>query len=337
MDQQFAMQWVQQNIAAFGGNPRNVTVFGESAGGESMFSNLVSPLASGLFRRMIIESGSYAQTLPALSVAESEGMSFSSAAGCSDQTAACLRALSVQAILNNQSVIAGIGGLTLTPNVDGHVLPESIDTALAGGDFNHVPVIDGTNHDEFRLFVALLFDLGIGPMTADQYAPVLDYYFGSNGPAVLSEYPPANYPSPDLAFATVITDNTFSCPALDADDSMAKFTRVRAYEFADENAPALLPPVSFPYGAYHGAELQYLFGATPPDAFTPEQVELSGNMINAWTRFAKNGNPGGGWKPLSRSGDGFFESLVPPSPQREAVSAFSADHNCSFWQSLPSN
>ncbi|MGH7223246.1 MAG: carboxylesterase/lipase family protein, partial [Gemmataceae bacterium] len=326
MDQQFAMQWVQQNIAAFGGNPKNVTIFGESAGGNSMFVNLVSPTAAGLFRRMIIESGSYEPVLPTLSGAEAAGMTFAGDVGCGDQTAACLRSVPVQTLLNNQPVIGILLGLVLTPNIDGYVLPESIGTALAGGDFNRVPVIDGTNHDEFRGYVALLFDLIGGPITTAEYPSVVGtlagVIVGGNGPAILAEYPSADYPSPDLALGTWVTDYLFSCHALQADDSMVKFTQTRACEFADENAPVNgMPPVSFPYGAYHSAELQYLSGATPNPAFTSDQVELSDRMISYWTRFAKNGNPGEGWKPLSRTGDGFFESLVPPVPRRETVSA----------------
>jgi len=97
------------------------------------------------------------------------------------------------------------------------------------------------------------------------------------------------------------------------------------------------PPVSFPYGASHGFELPYLFdyaGFVP--MFSAEQQELSDRMIRAWTNFAKHGKPGGGWKPLRRSGDGFFESLVPPKPVHKAASAFNADHKCSFWHSLAS-
>jgi len=339
MDQQAAFKWVKQNIAAFGGNPGNVTIFGESAGGQSMFSNLVSPLAKGLFRRVIIESGSYGIVLPTLADSEANGTAFANAVGCSNQTVDCLRSVPVDTLLSNQGLLAGITGFTLTPNIDGFVLPQSIDTALADGDFNRVPVIDGTNHDEFRLFVALIFDLGIGPMTADLYPGVLEAYFTSNAPAVLSEYPLSDFPSPDLAFATLITDNVFSCQAVEADMSMAKFTTTYTYEFADENAPSFLPPVSFPLGAAHSFELPYLFDSTviggPPPPFTPDQQTLSDAMIANWTNFARDGVPIHGWKRLSKSGKGAFEVLVPPTPVQEPVGTFSADHKCSFWASLP--
>jgi len=362
MDQQFAMQWVKRNIAAFGGDPRNVTIFGESAGGLSMFANLVSPQAKDLFQRVIIESGSYSIKLSTLAGAEANGTTLGNEVGCSDQSADCLRGVPVKTILNNQGTIAGLIGFGLTPNVDGYVLPQSIDTALSSGSFNRVPVIDGTNHDEFRLFVALIFDLGSGPITADEYPGLIGLYGGSNAAAMLAEYPLSDYLSPDLAFATLVTDDVFSCQALEADTWMAKFTETRAYEFADENAPSFLPSVSFPYGASHSFELPYLFNlAYFSPTFTAAQQQLSDRMIRAWTNFAKDGDPGRGWKPLSRSGDGFFESLAPPLPKPEEgagfsadhfgddffesllprfpkpekAAAFSADHKCSFWQSLP--
>src|SRR4029077_20233537 len=93
MDQQLAMKWVKQNIEAFGGDPQNVTIFGESAGGLSTFSNLVSPSARALFERAIVESGAYRLSLPSLATAEAQGTAFATAEGCTDQTAACLRSL----------------------------------------------------------------------------------------------------------------------------------------------------------------------------------------------------------------------------------------------------
>src|SRR5262249_46986215 len=149
MDQQLALRWVKRNIAAFGGDPNNVTIFGESAGGLSTFSNLVSPRAKGLFDRAIVESGAYRLNRPSRAAAETQGKAFAAAEGCTDQTATCLRALTIEQILAKEN---RAGYVT---NVDGRVIPQSIDAALAGGEFNRVPVMNGSNHDEWRLFVAL--------------------------------------------------------------------------------------------------------------------------------------------------------------------------------------
>src|SRR5215467_13917405 len=137
LDQQAALRWVQRNIRAFGGNPDNVTIFGESAGGLSVQSQLASPLGAGLFHKAIVESGAYSLQQPSLATAEAIGAAFAASAGCADPStaAACLRSLSVTAILAHQSAS------TLVPNLDGFVLPSTVLSAFSTGQFNHVPVI----------------------------------------------------------------------------------------------------------------------------------------------------------------------------------------------------
>src|SRR4029077_12803427 len=154
MDQQAALHWVQRNVRGFGGNPGDVTLFGESAGGLSTLAQLVSPGARGLFQRAIVESGTYQLTQQPLAAAETAGQAFAAKAGCATtasakHTAPCLRSLPVSKILANENPVG------YTPDVDGAVLTQSIKTALARGQFNRVPVVIGTNHDEYRLFVAV--------------------------------------------------------------------------------------------------------------------------------------------------------------------------------------
>src|SRR5215469_3747471 len=149
MDQQAALRWVKENIRAFGGNPANVTIFGESAGGQSVLLQLISPTARGLFAKAIAESGGYAQYPVTLASAEAQGQAFATKAGCADQTAKCLRSLPVATILADQNQSGA------SADIDGLVLTEPLKQALASGNFSHVPVIDGSNHDEWRLFVAL--------------------------------------------------------------------------------------------------------------------------------------------------------------------------------------
>jgi hypothetical protein len=132
MDQQAALRWVQRNIHSFGGNPGQVTLFGESAGGLSTLAQLVSPGARGLFQRAIVESGTYDLTQPSLAAAESAGQAFAAKAGCASGSAACLRRLPVSAILASEDPIG------YTPDVDGAVLTQPIETALARGQFRRV-------------------------------------------------------------------------------------------------------------------------------------------------------------------------------------------------------
>ena len=104
MDQQAALRWVQRNIAQFGGDPHNVTIAGQSAGGLSVLAQMVSPGARGLFQRAIVQSGTFALTQQPLATAEAAGETFATAVGCPDQTAACLRSVPVSDLVNNFGV-----------------------------------------------------------------------------------------------------------------------------------------------------------------------------------------------------------------------------------------
>jgi para-nitrobenzyl esterase len=329
MDQQAALRWVQRNIRGFGGNPRDVTLFGESAGGLSTLSQVVSPGARGLFQRAIIESGTYNLTQQSLATAEAAGAAFASKAGCASNTAACLRSLPVSAIVDNED----FGGYT--PDVDGAVLPETIKTALAAGRFSHVPVIIGTNHDEWRLFVALDQIDGGPAVTAANYQTMIASTLGvppAAAAAIAGVYPLSSYSSPSVALGAVGTDAIFACPALTAEQSLSQYTPTYAYEFNDENAPErFLAPVGFPYGAAHASELQYLFDLTStafPGALTAAQQQLAVTMKRDWTNLAKFGAPGGGW-PVFTAASQRVLSLVPPHPQAETD--FAAEHHCAFW------
>jgi len=334
MDQQAALRWVQRNIASFGGNPRNVTIFGESAGGLSTLSQVASPQARGLFARAIVESGSYNLTQASLSSAEAAGEAFAASAGCASQTAACLRSLPVSTILANENT-AGY-----TPNINTEVLPQTLKTAFATGDFNRVPIINGTNRDEWRLFVALS-ELEGNPVTATNYQSMISSTLGvpaAVAAVIAAEYPLSAFPSPSIALGAVGTDAIFACPALTIDQSVSQFVPTFAYEFNDENAPEnFLPPVSFPYGAAHASEIQYLMDlptAAFPGTLTAQQQQLAAIMKGYWTDFAKRGFPsfiGIPFWPLFNFTQK-MESLAPPTPQIQTD--FATTHSCAFWTAL---
>jgi para-nitrobenzyl esterase len=338
MDQQAALRWVRDNIGFFGGNPRDVTIFGESAGGLSVLSQLDSPLARGLFQRAIIESGSYDETQAPLATAEKTGTAFAAKVGCTQATtaavAACLRALPVATILAHQG-----GGET--PDLDGRVLTQSIITALQSGDFNRVPVIMGTNHDEWRLFVGLDILNGEPAPSAANYAAQIAATVGSS-PAITAEieaeYPLSRFPSAAVAVGAVGTDEIFACPSLQEVSALSRFTPTFAYEFNDENAPQrFIPNEGFPYAAAHASEIQYLFGLTTaiPAALTPAQQVLAAQMKGYWTSQARRGHPETAgqprWPLFTVSGQRML-SLDEPAPAVET--SFSAEHNCSFWASV---
>jgi len=332
MDQQFALKWVQRNIAAFGGNPHNVTIFGESAGGRSVFLQLASPMATGLFHRGIVQSGAYfGLSVPALADEEAHGQAFAASVGCSDQSAHCLRSKSVKEILENWGLFDS------SANVDGKVLPQSPDSAFGTGQFNHAPLIHGTNHDEWRFFVVLFFDLSGSPITADEYPAVVESMVGPDAaPLVLAEYPLANFDSPDLAVGAIGTDSIFSCPARAVDRVLFAQVPMFTYEFNDINAPEVfLPPVTFPYGATHASELRYLFKLSWGGQLDGVQKDLSNDMIRYWAQFARSGDPNSqgvpSWPQYDASTDE-LQSMLPPSPMPEF--GFAADHKCDFWSRL---
>jgi para-nitrobenzyl esterase len=347
MDQQFALGWVRDNIGGFGGDPDRITIFGESAGGQSVYAQLASPLAAGLFHRAIAESGSYVNfqdyfnAIVPLSVAETtgtagvpSGSTVAESVGCTDQTASCLRAVPAAALV---AIEPGL----LYPFVDGALLTQTISAAFSSGQFNRMPLISGTNHDEYRYFVALQYDLAENPiLSAAEYNVAVGGLWGpALAPSVLALYPFAGYPSGGEALGASGTDGFFSCPARNAVQSSSTFVPTYAYEFNDENAPppqfALGGSLTFPLGAYHTAELQYLF-AFPTVSLSPAQQQLADAMVGYWTQFAKTGDPNSPgappWSPYDATADQ-FQSLLPPAPTVE--SNFAAVHQCStFWNTF---
>jgi len=338
MDQIAALRWVKRNIAQFGGDPHNVTIAGQSAGGVSVLDLLVSHRSRGLFRRAIVQSGAFALTQRPLADAEAAGETFASQAGCPDQSARCLRALPVDALVNNFTapVIPGY--------VDGDILTESIGPALAAGRFAHVPILNGVNHIEELIFTAGLgiavsggTDVGVPvsrPVTAGGYTTDIAAVLGlspAQTAAVVAQYPLGSYPSPDVAFATLVSDANFACPALQVDRWTSERVPTFAYQFNDDNAPERFAPVPLP--ATHSSELQYIFdqpNAPYPGTLDSDQWALAASMRAAWASFAANGDPTTpalAW-PSFNQGENVM-SLVPPQPQD--WTGFSDAHDCSFW------
>ncbi|MBV6697692.1 carboxylesterase/lipase family protein [Kitasatospora aureofaciens] len=328
-DQQAALRWVRRNAAAFGGDPANVTLAGQSAGGMSVCSQLTSPSAEGLFDKAIIQSGSclidypkalFWPTIPAGSpwtgrtAVETAGSGLGTTLGCAD--IACLRG-------KPAAELAGHLGEFAKPAYDTPLLPAEPAQALRDGRFHRVPVLQGGNRDEHRSFVAVLDKMQ--PITEQRYHDLLAQSFGAQADAVAERYPASDYPSPAVAWATVATDRIWSCPTLQSDRLLARHTPVYTYEFADRGAPA--PPglpAGFPYGAYHASELPYLFDvAGLPATLDPGQQRLADRMIHSWTRFATTGHP---W---SRFDDGEARSLAPGEGARTVD--LEDEHNCDLW------
>jgi para-nitrobenzyl esterase len=251
-----------------------------------------------------VESGSFALTQQSLAEGEAFGQAFATSAGCSDQTAECLRKLPVATLVSKFCPNAGCAAIPGI--VDGKVLKESFGTALAAGRFARVPIINGVNHDEQRVFVtALGVSVTRGTFLAIPERPITPENYQRNIAAVLgvsdarageiaAEYPVNAYPSPAIAFSTLDNDAWWACPALQMDGWLAKRVPTFAYEFDDDNAPArAIPPLNPPV-ATHTSELGYLFDlpTAPFQApLSPEQEALAASMRAAWASFAARGDP----------------------------------------------
>ena len=335
MDQQAALRWVQRNIAQFGGDPHNVTIAGQSAGGLSVLAQLVSPGARGLFQRAIVQSGTFALNQQPLATAEAAGQTFATAVGCPDQSAACLRKVPVSDLVSKFGVeIPGV--------VDGSVLTQPIGTALARGQFARVPVINGITHDEELLFVAGLgitvsqgtnIPLAGDPKDSANYQANIAQALGvtdTRAAAIAAEYPLSAYPSPLVAFSLLVSDASFACPALQVDRwTAARGVPTYAYQFNDDNAPVNI--LGFSLGlATHGAELPYLFDQpNTPVTLNPDQQALAASMRTDWASFAGTGNPSSRALPWPSFNGTRVLSLVPL--QSQVTTDFATAHHCSFW------
>jgi para-nitrobenzyl esterase len=275
-------------IAAFGGDPGNVTIFGQSGGGTAVMSNLVSPLSKGLFHRAINQSGTRIGVTPPAAMLKL-GEEFAAAAGCSDQSAECLRALTVQKILDHQAGILRV--LPDFPTVDGTVITHKALQAFSNGLLNQVPIMTGLVADEQAYFLAEP-NTGV-PLTPEEFHRYTASFGAAHTAKLLAKYAPANYPNPSLAEIAMAQGFT-ACTARLLDRAWAQYVPVYAYEFHDQTAPSYFRPVSYPMRAYHTAELQYLFpqfhgGQGTPHPLNQAQERLADLMVDYWTAFARYG------------------------------------------------
>ncbi len=336
MDQLAALRWVRRNIRAFGGNPGQVTIGGQSAGSFDTCYLIASPIARGLLQRAIQESGSClaggAAKTPTLGAAQATGEQFAASVGCPNPVTAavCLRAVPVKTLIGGE--LTGSWG----PNTGTSILPRSPPAAWAAGTTSRVPVLSGSAHDEYRFFTFVYIDFLAGhPLTPATYAAQVRKEQPQNAAAILHEYPTSAYRSPNLAYAAYHTDSFFACPAHADDGFYGARVPTYAYEFHDENAPPFVDAPNTPQGAFHASELAYLFPNTAVRPLNAAQRRLSRVMLGYWSRFISTGNPNRSglpaWPRFHPSRDKVLE-LVPG--EIAPTSRFAADHHCVFWHSV---
>ena len=346
-DQIAAARWAKRNAAAFGGDPDNITVFGESAGGMSTCAMLTSPQAHGLVDKAIISSGSCLLDWPAgglypgtpeatpytsLRQDQADGVATAHGNGCPTGELSCMRARPAAALV------------PLNEDFSDHLaygtplLPLDPATALREGRFLHVPVISGGNRDEARAFVGGAVQSNPGLITPATYPKLLRAAFGPDAHLVAARYPLARYGgSAPLAFATVVTDESWACQTATADRDMAAHATVYPYEFADPDAPNVngINVPGLPQGAAHATDLPSLFDLGGNNFLkTKAQQAMAATMIGYWTTFARTGDPNHAgaprWAAATIRGNGQLRFI--PDRIREADVA--ADHQRAFWAAL---
>ena len=331
LDQIAMLGWLKRNVAAFGGDPNKIFLFGTSAGGGNICALITSPLTRGLIHGVAMQSsvpmGCEIQTM-----ADAEagtGRKVTSAVGCDTaDVAACLRGKSVtelvSAVPGTFTVLPRLYG----PNMDGHIFPGQPLKLIMAGKYPAMPVIIGNTSEETHSWA----DTAGRVTDSASYAAAIDKVFGASArERILATYPAKSYPTPRAAFVQVTTDAEFTCQSRRVARTLAKVQKepVYRYIFAHslDNDLALKSA-----GASHTIEHAFLFSQRK---YAPTDADLlvQRRMVGYWARMARSGNPNGGedpeWPAFSPDNDVYLEISATTAAKKGPASA-----NCDFWDTI---